>query len=135
MLFRTLIASLLIAAAWVLFSQTFTIRTYGPMETPQDTLFEDQQMLNKMIRTYRQEHHGRAPRMALFMQQLSGYTDAAGNPSPSKDETHYLGPYIKQLPRLPLGPNKGSSTVGPEHIGWIYNEATGEIRGNCDQPD
>ena len=79
--------------------------------------------------------HGTFPSVAGFANQMTQYTDAAGNVSADKTTTHKFGPYILQMPALPVGVNKGAATVtGMSYsagFGWQFDVATGEIRANC----
>jgi general secretion pathway protein G len=81
-----------------------------------------------------------------FKSQLLFYTDAEGNCSNAKDQTHLFGPYLrKSLPPLPVGKNRGNSRVNTSNTdpqvavddgtGWVYCYATGEIIANSDDND
>jgi hypothetical protein len=70
---------------------------------------------------------------------LLEYSNAAGDDfSTAKDTTHVFGPYLRAIPRLPVGANKGKTDfVGvvpaatTANGGWYYNESTGQVRANC----
>ena len=53
--------------------------------------------------------------------------DVNGGTSATKDTTHIYGPYLKAVPSLPVGTNKGLSTVtitgaaGTGAFGWYYD--------------
>ena len=67
------------------------------------------------------------------MLQLTQYTDAAGNYAAAKSATHSYGPYLRTIPELTVSGRKSRTriaTADGSGVGWIYNPATGEIRGN-----
>ena len=71
--------------------------------------------------------------MATFVNQLTLYTDAAGDPNATKDATHIYGPYLRRVPPLPVGAKRGQSDVAAATgttVGWIYNATTGAISAN-----
>ncbi len=90
-------------------------------------------LMQRAIDLYAQEHAGRYPHPDLIEQQLTQYTDAAGTVSPAREAPYVLGPYLSRIPRVPAGPQKGSSRIGeaPETgVGWLYEAAKGEIAAN-----
>ena len=97
-------------------------------------LSADLAVLRHAIDSFATEHGGSFPSNANIADQLTQYTDNAGNPLPNRDNTHIFGPYIRQIPPAPLGFRKGATGIsnldGPD-VGWIYNEATGEIHVNA----
>ena len=80
-------------------------------------------------------HHGEYPAQATLTEQLTQYTDNAGDHSATKTATHIYGPYIFSMPPLPVGANKGQSGVTTltysAGFGWGYDAATGTLRANC----
>jgi len=94
----------------------------------------DLAVLRNALDLYSAEHGGSYPAVATFVAQLTTYTDAAGNAQATKDTTHIYGPYIRQVPSLPVGAAKGNSTVAAAAgagVGWIYTVGTGAISANC----
>ena len=80
------------------------------------------------------------PVMANVTSQLTMYTDSSCSSTPvaSKDATHLFGPYLRTVPKLPVGANKGqlgfsaTAPVGSDATGgWFYDEKTGKIQANC----
>src|SRR5436309_2946577 len=55
--------------------------------------------------------HGSYPALATFSSQMTQFTDKNGNTSSAPTPTYNLGPYIVQVPPLPVGDNSGKSTV------------------------
>lgn len=92
---------------------------------------------------YQRDHNGSYPKDSnTLADQLTQFTDLAGEVSPFKDGRHILGPYLRSVPALPLTdlddgaavPN-GSTTIGPTPpggaptrfvpygYGWLYDGA------------
>ena len=64
---------------------------------------------------------------------MTTYTDDAGTPNATKTGAYIYGPYIRSIPALPVGTEKGSTAVAAAaaaSVGWIYNETTGVISAN-----
>ncbi len=88
--------------------------------------------MRSAIELYSTEHGGTYPSTtpATFISQLTTYTDASGAAVGTKDTTHIYGPYLKSIPSLPVGTNKGLSTVtatGPAGTGtfaWFFDGTT-----------
>lgn len=77
--------------------------------------------------------HGAYPELAKFSDQLTTYSDATGKTQATKDATYIYGPYIRAIPALPVGADKGSKIVvgtAGAGAGWVYNETTGAISAN-----
>jgi prepilin-type N-terminal cleavage/methylation domain-containing protein len=90
-------------------------------------------VLRNAIDLYRAEHGGSDPNESKIENQLTLYTDSAGATSEAKDTTHFYGPYIRKIPPLPVGDNKGNTGIAAaagDGVGWIYTEADGEIKSN-----
>jgi prepilin-type N-terminal cleavage/methylation domain-containing protein len=94
---------------------------------------QDVGVLQQAVERYRAEHGGTYPSAAQFAEQLTGYTDVFGAVSPTRTAPHIYGPYVRAIPPVPLGPARGSNkvaTAAAPDVGWIYDEAGGEIRPN-----
>ena len=93
----------------------------------------DLAVLRNAIDLYAAEHGGTTPTEGGVVNQLTQYTDAAGDAQVGKDGTHIYGPYIRKVPPLPVGAKKGATGIAAADgagIGWIYTAATGDIRTN-----
>lgn len=112
-------------------------------------------VLRNAIDLYATEHGGAYPKLADLNKKsiaedaaggnpLLDYTNASGSKigskTPSTDTTTpeadrlILGPYLRSIPALPVGENKGlnnfvTSVTGSG--GWVYDEETGEISAAC----
>ena len=83
------------------------------------------------IDLYAAEHTGAFPTFASFVAQMTTFTDDLGATSVTKGGAFIYGPYLRNIPVIPLGPEKGQNGVGaPGGLGtvaWIYDDTTGEI--------
>ena len=90
-------------------------------------------ILRKAIDLYAAEHNGTFPADASIITQLTQYTDAAGTVSATKTTTCIYGPYMKSIPILTVGANRGQSAFvalqGGATAGWVYTG--GVISANC----
>ncbi|MFK7883791.1 MAG: prepilin-type N-terminal cleavage/methylation domain-containing protein [Phycisphaerales bacterium] len=97
-------------------------------------LIADLAVMRNAIDLYQAEHGGTYPTFADFVDQMTTYTDAQGTANATKTTTYYLGPYLRSVPELKLGSNKGKSalaaTQGGTTAGWVYVAATGTISAN-----
>jgi prepilin-type N-terminal cleavage/methylation domain-containing protein len=102
-------------------------------------LEQDLATLRRAAECYAAEHCGTYPSVTTFREQLRRYTDASGAVSKDRVGRYQFGPYVRDVPAVAAGPSKGSSRVAAERgpgVGWIYDEAAGQIRVNAgDQRD
>lgn len=85
------------------------------------------------LELYSTEHVGDYPTVLKFVEQMTTFTNDQGADVAVKDITHIFGPYLKKVPPLPVGPEKGSTTVAAAAgagVGWVYDENTGDITPN-----
>lgn len=93
----------------------------------------DLAVMRNAIDLYATEHGGDFPAVATFEEQLTLYSSAAGATDAAKSGTYMYGPYIRKIPNLKVGANKGSNTVAAADglgVAWIYDEDTGAISAN-----
>jgi prepilin-type N-terminal cleavage/methylation domain-containing protein len=91
-------------------------------------------VLRNAIDIFAAEHTGTYPGVDYIADQLKLYTNQAGETSASKDPNYIYGPYIRQVPPLPVGAQKGSTDISDlegDGVGWIYDPDTGAIKANC----
>jgi prepilin-type N-terminal cleavage/methylation domain-containing protein len=107
----------------------------GTAGAADSALSGDLAVLRNAIDLFSAEHTGTYPQLATFANQLMLYSDATGATAAAKDATHIYGPYIRSVPTLPVGTNKGSATVtdtlGTAGFGWVYDQTKGTITANC----
>ena len=91
-------------------------------------------ILRGAIDLYAAEHNGAFPNAAHVEAALLTFSDDFGNTNSVKSASFIYGPYLRKVPSLPVGTNKGQSGIagadGP-NVGWIYNASTGAIIPNC----
>ena len=91
-------------------------------------------VLRSAIDMYAGEHGGTFPAVGDIEDQMTLYTDASGDTRSSKNSTYIYGPYLRKVPPLPVGARKGSTGIAAtagDTVGWIYTEASGDIKANC----
>jgi len=102
-------------------------------------------VLRNAIDLFQTEHGGIYPSgtTANVKAQLEGYTTEAAVVGVKGDGTAIYGPYLRSVPALPVGTNKGATGFNVAALatdvfaysatathGWWYNSATGDIRAN-----
>jgi len=96
-------------------------------------LESDLAALRNAIDRYWAEHDSTYPSTEKISEQLTQFSDSLGNPMKSRTDRYIFGPYLVQIPPLPVGLMKGNRGIaespGPG-IGWIYNPKTGQLRAN-----
>lgn len=106
----------------------------GAAGAADSSLVADLAVMRNAIDLYQAEHGGTYPSLASFVEQMTTYTDLNGNASATKDSTHFLGPYLRAIPQLKVGSNKGQSAIvatqGGTTAGWVYDATTGTISAN-----
>ena len=109
----------------------------GSQGTAEATMARDAQVMQKALELYAAEHNGAFPPAATVTHQLTKYTDAKGMVSDTKSPPYEFGPYLRKVPALAAGPNKGSSAIATAPapgVGWIYDPAEGTITANTTPP-
>lgn len=99
----------------------------------------DLAVLRSAIDLYATEHGGTYPSVASFTTEMTEYSDSTGSVSLTKVGNAIYGPYLRSIPSLPVGANKGqtgvadatSATQGAAGSGWFYNATSGVINTNC----
>lgn len=109
----------------------------GASGAGESALIADLAALRNAIELYAAEHGGTFPTAADIGDQLTMYTDAAGDAQATPDATHVFGPYLHAVPTLKVpGTRKGSNGIAAADaagIGWIYVAATGKITANSSE--
>ena len=97
----------------------------------------DLSVLQKAIDLYAAEHDGAFPNPNVIAEQLTRYTDAKGTVSTQKVGSFNYGPYVRKIPPVKVGPNKGNTAIATSPgsgVGWIYNPVEGTIAPNTTAP-
>ncbi len=90
-------------------------------------------LLRNAIDMYQQEHNGTLPTFANFQNQMLQYSGLDGSTSASKNTTQYLGPYLRTIPPITVGDNKGKNGVAATaatadaETAWVYDATTGNV--------
>lgn len=111
--------------------------TKGASRAGGAALRQDLALLREAIELYRAEHAGQLPTLASFTSQMTEHSDMADSSFSIKINVAggiIYGPYLRDIPELPIGLMKGANGVADSHadgIGWIYTEATGQIKANA----
>lgn len=95
--------------------------------------------LREALDAYAADHAGRYPTgdPARIARQLTQYTDRAGAPNPTCTASHPFGPYLREIPAIPVGTGSRTATIAlfeTAQAAWLYDPATGRIRANT-SPD
>lgn len=83
------------------------------------------------------EHGNVYPPLANVSEALTQFSNESitkFNPTKDAASGTIYGPYVRTLPPLPVGVNKGKSNFVAklgEDGGWVYDETTGTISANC----
>jgi general secretion pathway protein G len=105
----------------------------GAAGAADSALVADLAVLRNAIALYETEHQGTYPTLAAFSTQLTQYTDIASATSATKTGAYIYGPYLRAVPKLKVGSNKGSAALVATQsgtAGWVYVETTGVISAN-----
>jgi prepilin-type N-terminal cleavage/methylation domain-containing protein len=95
-------------------------------------------VLRNAIDLYHTEHGGTSadyPRVSTFSAQLTQYSNLGHGTSPTSGSGYIYGPYLREIPALPVGSRKGNIVVAATisgTAGWIYTESTGRIIAAAD---
>lgn len=83
---------------------------------------------------YATEHGGTFPVLATFVGQMTLFTDFPGATNATKVAPFIYGPYLRKIPPLPVGIERGSvgitATAGTAGAGWVYDDVSGTIVAN-----
>ncbi len=107
----------------------------------------DLQTLRNAVELYAAEHDGKLPG-ATLANQLTLYSSADGSStSATKDVANKIvyGPYLKEVPKMPVGVNKSSQAVkigsgtftfsAGDTEGWWYATDSGKVVANLPSSD
>jgi general secretion pathway protein G len=105
-------------------------------------------MFRTALGMYYEEHTGKWPTQADFVDQITKYTSLAGGTSATRDATHPYGPYLAAIPPCPVGDQTDPTAVAfhttgafddppvaADNGGWLFNTTTGEIIANTNTQD
>jgi len=94
-------------------------------------------VLRSAIDLYASEHGGTYPTIATLPTALTTYSDDQGNLNATKTGNYIYGPYMRTIPSLPVGANKGLNSftatapaATTAAAGWYYDATTGSVKAN-----
>lgn len=90
----------------------------------------DLHRIRQQLQIYRQQHDGRWPTEANFVEQMTLASNAQGQTAPLGTPGYPFGPYLRDMP---ANPHTSTTTVGSGGIGssaWFYDESDGTFRAN-----
>jgi general secretion pathway protein G len=102
----------------------------GAAET---ALTDNLSTLNKAIELYATEHGGAYPPVGNVVHALTMYSDDQGGTSDAKGSPYIYGPYVRAIPLMPLGPQKGLDCISDcagSGVAWVYDPEAGEFTAN-----
>lgn len=119
------------------------------------SLRDDLHFLRTQVMVYQAQHNGIAPgypdgdvtaqpSQAVFVEQMTMYTDEAGNTSRTPSDVFKYGPYLQRIPKNTLNNNSNIRFVRPDSDfprqakgldGWLYQPTTGTIAANVEGTD
>jgi prepilin-type N-terminal cleavage/methylation domain-containing protein len=105
----------------------------GSAGAADSSLIGNLRVLRSAIDLYAGEHGGTFPAAGTITAQLTQYTDDTGATSATKTGNYIFGPYIRTVPPLPVGAQKGQSGIAAATaatVGWIYDATNGSISAN-----
>lgn len=88
-------------------------------------------VIRSAVELFAAEHDGVYPDSTTFEAQLTGKTDIAG--TPGTGAAYIYGPYLREIPPLPVGTKKGKTGVSDIDglaVGWIYNPTSHDVTPN-----
>ena len=99
--------------------------------------------LRTAIDAYAVDHRGSWPAgdVMKITGELTKFSDESGSVSAVCSAKYRFGPYMREIPALPVGARKRAATLGlwPQgpKAGWVYNPITGRVwadtgPGECD---
>lgn len=108
----------------------------GAASASESALSANLAALRGALELFHAEHNQTYPTLANLPDALTKYSNQSGSTFGDRDAATGViyGPYLRTLPALPVGSNKGKTafvaSLGGDG-GWVYDAARGTIRANC----
>jgi prepilin-type N-terminal cleavage/methylation domain-containing protein len=109
----------------------------GATGAAENSLAANLSVLRGAVELYYQEQ-GRFPAASSFVDEMTKFTDGQGNTSDTRTGEFVYGPYLRAIPPMPVGENRGATGVASaagSGVAWVYNETTGRIAPNASGND
>lgn len=104
--------------------------TEASTEAKASRLVQDLQTFRSQLELYKIQHNDALPALATFSNQMTMYSDQAGNTQATKDATFKYGPYLQKIATNPYNDAANLVAAVPANgstDGWSYNATTGAI--------
>ena len=92
-------------------------------------VIQDLSILRSALDLYQTENGGLYPTAANVVVALTTFSDGAGNYNGTKTSVFIYGPYLRSIPPLPVGANKGGALIAgtsAANVGWLYTVNAGQ---------
>jgi type II secretory pathway pseudopilin PulG len=112
-----------------------------PPDTREPLLVGQLRALRSAIDAYTIDHHSQFPKgdVRQITAQLTQYTDRSGTVSAAPTPQCRFGPYLREIPAIPVGARKGQATLQlprqNHQAAWVYDPTTGQIWANTAPED
>jgi len=111
----------------------------GSAGAADSALIGDLRIFRSAADQYATEHGGTYPSITDLPSALTQYSNDSGTFSATKSSSYPFGPYLRVVPSLPVGANKGSNgltatapgATAAAGAGWYYDVTSGTIKANC----
>jgi len=96
-----------------------------------NSLASNLQTMRSQISLFKIQHNDTAPLIATFAGQMTGKTLQSG----AVDAAGTFGPYLQAVPNNPFNSSATVAAADGAGVGWVYDEATGEIHAGVNGLD
>ncbi len=110
--------------------------SHAPAHTGEQLLVGNLRALRMAIDAFAADHDNRCPwgDAGQVVAQLTQFTDRSGAVSGAGSKRYRFGPYLREIPRLPIGSKRGLATLQfpreYRQAAWLYDPVTGHISAN-----
>lgn len=109
----------------------------GATSAGENALATNLNTLRGAVENFAAEHGGAFPPFERLEDALTRHSNASATAFGERDIATgvIFGPYLRELPPLPIGAHRGrtNAVAAPGgNGGWIYDGTTGTVRPNCD---
>lgn len=108
----------------------------GATTAGENALAANLAVIRNAIELFQVDHNGAYPSLAKLEDSLTKYSDITGGTTGDRDVANGIifGPYMRAVPPLPVGANKGKATFIDTlggNGGWVYDATKGTVIANC----
>lgn len=109
----------------------------GATNAAENALKQNLALMRNAIELFQTENGGNFPANAAALKDaLTGYSDGNGGTqayAAARPNGYPYGPYLREIPKLPMGANKDLSAIGgaaAAGIAWVYNATSHDVNAN-----